>query len=83
MAGKDIFDLSGKVAVVTGGGSGIGRLICEAMAEYGADVACCDLKKDRARETVDLISGFKRRFMVIEADVSRPDRVQYMRNNFV
>jgi NAD(P)-dependent dehydrogenase (short-subunit alcohol dehydrogenase family) len=78
MAGKDIFDLSGKVAVVTGGGSGIGRLFCEAMAEYGADVACCDLNKDRARETVDRIGRFQRRFVVIEADVSRPDRVQYM-----
>ncbi len=78
MAGKDIFDLSRKVAVVTGGGSGIGRLICEAMAEYGADVACCDLNKEGARETVALISRFKRRCVAIEADVSRLDSVQYM-----
>ncbi len=78
MAERDIFDLSGKVALVTGGGSGIGRLICEAMVEYGADVACCDLNKDGARETAELVSKFKRRSVAIEADVSQPDSVQYM-----
>ncbi len=78
MEGKEVFDLSGKVALVTGGGSGIGRCICEAMAECGADVACCDRDKDGARETVALISKFKRRSVAIEADVSQPDSVQDM-----
>jgi len=78
MEEKGIFDLSQKVAVVTGGGSGIGRRICEAMAEYGADVACCDLDKNGAQETVELISKFERRSVVIEADVSQPDDVQHM-----
>jgi len=78
MEGKEVFDLSRKVAVVTGGGSGIGRRICEAMAECGADVACCDLDKDSAQETGELISKFKRRSVVVQADVSQPDSVQYM-----
>jgi len=78
MEGKEVFDLSRKVAVVTGGGSGIGRRICEAMAECGADVACCDLDKDSAQGTVELISKFRRRSVVVEADVSQPDNVQYM-----
>jgi NAD(P)-dependent dehydrogenase (short-subunit alcohol dehydrogenase family) len=39
---KGILDLSHKVAPVTGGGSGLGRVFGEAMAEFAADVACCD-----------------------------------------
>ena len=38
---QQLFDLSGKIAVVTGGGSGLGRQMAEALAECGADVVLC------------------------------------------
>ena len=47
--------LAGKVAVVTGGASGIGRAICEALAREGARVAVFDLNQPGARETVTAI----------------------------
>lgn len=48
--------LKGKVAVVTGGGSGIGRAICLELAQEGASVAVWDLNGESAEETVELIT---------------------------
>jgi NAD(P)-dependent dehydrogenase (short-subunit alcohol dehydrogenase family) len=70
---KDIFDLSGRVALVTGGGSGLGRAFCEAMAKYGADVACIGRTESKLKETVKLIKQYGHKAIAIKADVSRPD----------
>ena len=43
MGEKEMFDLSGKIALVTAGGHGLGREYCIAMAEFGADVVCNDI----------------------------------------
>jgi len=83
MTEKSIFDLSGKVALVTGGGSGIGRAYCEAMAEFGADVACSDIEEQKAQETVKLISKFGHRAIAIKADASRQDEIKSMVNRTV
>ena len=78
MTKKGIFDLSGKVALVTGGGSGIGRAYCEAMAEFGADVACNDIHGETAQETVRLISKFGHRAIAVRADASNQDEIEHM-----
>ena len=43
----ELFDLSSKVAIVTGGGSGIGRQMAEGLAEMGADLVLCARHLDR------------------------------------
>ena len=78
MERESIFDLSGRVALVTGGGSGLGKVFCESMAEFGADVACCDIIEDTAQETAELISRYGHKRQVIRADISQPDEVEYM-----
>jgi len=51
---QKLFDLSGRVAVVTGGGVGLGKQMAEGLAEAGADVVLCsrrlDVCKEAARE---------------------------------
>ncbi len=49
--------LEGKAAVVTGGGSGVGRASCLRFAEEGARVVCVDIDLERAKETVSLIDA--------------------------
>jgi NAD(P)-dependent dehydrogenase (short-subunit alcohol dehydrogenase family) len=76
MVEKGIFDLSGKVALITGGGSGLGRAYCEGMAEFGAAVACCDLIEERAKETAEILSKFDRKVIAIKADVSKQEDIR-------
>jgi NAD(P)-dependent dehydrogenase (short-subunit alcohol dehydrogenase family) len=64
-------DLIPGSAVVTGGGSGIGRAIALALAAGGAPIAVVDLFPDGGRETVALIGDKGGRATFVEADVSR------------
>ena len=50
-----LWSLEGRVAVVTGGGSGMGQATALRLAEAGAAVAVADIASDKARETADLI----------------------------
>ena len=47
------FDLSGKIAIVTGGGGGLGRDICLSLAKAGASVVIADINPLSGRKTVE------------------------------
>lgn len=55
MRSPELFDLTGKVAIVTGAGSGLGRAFAQALAEAGALVVCADRDSAGAQATVDLL----------------------------
>jgi len=67
---REKFDLSGRVAVVTGGGRGIGRATCEALAEAGAKVVVAEILADIGAETAKAVGG-----EFIRLDVTDPDAV--------
>jgi NAD(P)-dependent dehydrogenase (short-subunit alcohol dehydrogenase family) len=78
MTDKGIFDLSGKVALITGASRGLGRAFAEAMAQFGADVACVGRDEVKLAETVKIISKYKHRTIAIKADVTQEDQVKNM-----
>src|SRR5215218_3612983 len=66
------------VALVTGGGSGIGRAICERFAREGATVVVADRYLDRAEETARLITDAGGSAIGVEADVANGAAVKAM-----
>lgn len=67
--------LIGKVAVVTGGASGIGHSICLRLARDGADIAVVDLNRAGAGQAAHEVEQLGRRALAIEADVSNAAHV--------
>lgn len=70
--------LQGKVALVTGGGQGIGRALCLALAQAGADVAAADILLPPAQQVAAEIEALGRKALAIQADVSQGESVRAM-----
>ena len=73
---RDLFDLTGRAAIVTGGSRGLGKEMAEGLAEAGASVMLCARRADWLGET---LTEFRARGFRVEAklcDVSKPDEIQ-------
>ncbi len=71
-------NMTGKTAVVTGAGSGIGRQTAQRFAAEGASVVVADVDEDGGRQTVDTIASDGGEATFVETDVSEPDDVAEM-----
>ena len=73
-----MYDLDGKVAIVTGGARGIGRAIVLRLADEGADVAVVDVDFEGASAVADEVKGRGRRALPIKVDVTSAEAVDNM-----
>ena len=76
MNARDLFDLTGKTAIVTGGGSGIGRQMAGALAELGANLVLCARKVERCEQAAAELSALGVRTLALHCDVRKPDDVR-------
>lgn len=70
--------LQNRVAIVTGGGSGIGQAIAQRFAREGAKVAVVDLRRSRAEDTTALIHAAGGKALAVDADVAAAGTVEAM-----
>ena len=78
-----MFDLSGKTALVTGGGHGIGRHLCIGLAEAGANVIVVGRKLEPLTEVVNTVKAMQRQAWALQADIADTDSIdQLMKDVF-
>jgi meso-butanediol dehydrogenase/(S,S)-butanediol dehydrogenase/diacetyl reductase len=70
--------LKGKVAMVTGGGRGLGQGIVKRLAKAGCDVAVVDMNEENAKKVAEDVKAMGRRAIALKVDVTKWDQVQNM-----
>jgi len=75
MTKRDLFDLKGKVAVVTGASSGLGVQMAKALARYGADVAVLARRKEKLEKVAEEIRSLGVKCLPVQCDVTNSQSV--------
>jgi NAD(P)-dependent dehydrogenase (short-subunit alcohol dehydrogenase family) len=73
---KEMFDLGGKVAIVTGGGRGIGLKMAEGLAEAGANIVLCSRKLENCQRGAEEIAPKGVKALALRCDVKSPRDIQ-------
>jgi NAD(P)-dependent dehydrogenase (short-subunit alcohol dehydrogenase family) len=75
---KQLFDLTGRVAIVTGGSIGLGRQMAEGLAEMGANLVLCARKKERCQQAAEALQQLGVKTAALACDVKRESTIQEM-----
>jgi len=73
---KQLFDLTGRVAIVTGGSIGLGRQMAEGLAEMGANLVLCARKKERCQQAAEDLRKLGVKTLALACDVKNPADIQ-------
>jgi gluconate 5-dehydrogenase len=73
---RDLFDLTGRVAIITGGSVGLGRQMAEALAEMGANVVLCARKKERCVQAAEELQRLGVKTLALGCDVKNPAEIR-------
>src|ERR1700752_4530681 len=73
---RDLFNLKGRVAIVTGGSIGLGHQIAEGLAEMGANVVLCARKKERCQQAAEELQQLGIKTLALGCDVKNPADVK-------
>jgi len=80
---RKLFDLSGRVALITGAGVGFGEAISLCFADYGCDIAACDLNIENPQRTANKARERGVRAIALKANMAVPEDVTAMVNEAV
>ena len=73
---KQLFDLTGRVAIITGGSIGLGRQMAEGLAEMGAHLVLCARKRERCQEAAEELQKLGVKALALACDVKSPASIQ-------
>ncbi|MBX4163171.1 MULTISPECIES: SDR family oxidoreductase [Priestia] len=73
---KDLFDLTGKTAIITGGGRGLGEQMAEGLAEAGANIVLCSRKKEACQQVADRLAIMGVKTLALTCDISQPEDIK-------
>src|SRR5258706_8171229 len=73
-----LFDLSGRVALVSGAAQGMGRAMAIGFAEVGADLMICDLNETGIQATTEHIRSLGRKAIPVKCDITNVDQIRSM-----
>jgi len=80
---NELFDLSGRVAVVTGGTTGLGHAISLSLAEAGADVVATSRRAEQVQKTAAEIESLGRRSLCIPSDVGQQSSLRKLHDEVI